>query len=67
MVFSFNNHFLCRLALLSRYLAFCLADPEPWAPVMYCFFLALVFTFPLPSESFFSPPRLKEMPFSKML
>lgn len=36
---------LCLLARCSRYLAFCLAEPLPCAPVMYCFFLALVFFF----------------------
>jgi hypothetical protein len=26
---TFADHYLCRLALCSRYFAFCLADPEP--------------------------------------
>ena len=41
-----------------------LADPEPWAPVMYFFFLALVFTL---SDSLFPEELfLKTMPPSKM-
>ncbi len=39
----FHNH-LCRFALRRRYSACILAEPEPWLPVMYAFFLALVFT-----------------------
>lgn len=39
---------LCLLARCSRYLAFCRAEPLPCAPVIYCFFLALVFTLPFP-------------------
>ena len=38
---------LRRLARCWRYLAFWRADPLPWAPVIYCFFLALVFILPL--------------------
>ena len=57
-------HYLCLLALCSRYLAFCLAEPLPWAPVMYFFFLALVFTL---SDSLFPEELfLKTMPPSKM-
>ena len=58
------NH-LCLLARCSRYFAFCFAEPLPWAPVMYFFFLAFVFT--LPSvESLRSPPRPKLMPFIRI-
>ena len=59
------NYYLCRLALCSRYFAFCLAEPEPWAPVMYFFFFALVLTFP--SSCFgLVPPRENEMPLTRM-
>lgn len=57
-------HYLCLLALCLRYLAFCLAEPLPWAPVTYFFFLALVFTL---SDSLFPEELfLKTMPPSKM-
>ena len=57
--------YLCLLARCSRYFAFCLAEPLPWAPVTYFFFLAFVFT--LPSlGSLRSPPRPKLMPLIKM-
>ncbi len=60
----FYNH-LCLLARCSRYLAFCIAEPEPCAPVIYFFFFALVFT--LPSSCFGrSPPLLNEMPLTRM-
>ena len=36
---------LCLFARCRRYSAFILAAPEPCAPVMYAFFLALVFIF----------------------
>ena len=57
--------FLCEalLARCCRYLAFCLAEPEPCAPVIYFFFLALVFTL----SSSLGPPLeapLKTMPCS---
>ena len=58
----------CHLFLLarcSRYFAFCIAEPEPCAPVMYFFFFALVFTFP--SSCFGrSPPLPNDMPLTKM-
>ena len=60
-----NGSYLCRLARCWRYLAFCFALPEPCAPVIYFFFLALVFTL---SSSFFGPDDpLKLMPFSNIL
>ena len=49
-----------RLARCSRYLAFCLAEPLPCAPVIYCFFLALVFTF-------FSDRSVAEEPLRKVI
>ena len=49
-----------RLARCSRYLAFCLAEPLPCAPVIYCFFLALVFTF-------FSDRGVAEEPLRKVI
>ncbi len=62
---TFVMFYLCRLALCSRYFAFCLAEPEPWAPVMYFFFFALVLTFP--SSCFgLVPPRENEMPLTRM-
>lgn len=51
-----KKFYLWRLARCWRYLAFCRADPLPWAPVIYFFFLALVFT--LPSSSFWGLLRL---------
>ena len=62
---TFVIFYLCRLALCSRYFAFCLAEPEPWAPVMYFFFFALVLTFP--SSCFgLVPPRENEMPLTRI-
>ena len=59
---SLPAYFLWRLARCFRYFAFCLADPEPCAPVMYFFFLALVFTLPSPSLGW--EAGWKTMPFS---
>ena len=53
-----------RLARCWRYLAFCLALPEPCAPVIYFFFFAFVFTL-LPSVFSLGAP-LKFIPFSMM-
>ena len=62
---TYIHYYLCRLALCSRYFAFCLAEPEPWAPVMYFFFFALVLTFP--SSCFgLVPPRENEMPLTRI-
>ena len=62
---TFTDYYLCRLALCSRYFAFCLAEPEPWAPVMYFFFFALVLT--LPSSCFgLVPPRENDMPLTRI-
>jgi len=44
---TLRHYFLCLFARCSRYFAFWRADPLPCAPVIYCFFLALVFTLPL--------------------
>ena len=48
------SDYLCLLARCWRYLAFCRALPEPCAPVIYFFFLALVFTLPASSEDGFA-------------
>lgn len=53
------------LARCSLYLAFCLAAPDPWAPVIYFFFLALVFTLSSLGPPFDAP--LKVMPPSNIL
>ncbi len=53
-----------RLALCSLYLAFWRAEPEPWAPVTYFFFLALVFT--LSSSFFWVDAFLKPMPLTSI-
>ena len=55
--------FLFLFALFRRMSAFFLADPEPWEPVTYFFFLALVFVPPVSCFfSFLGPPR-NVMPF----
>lgn len=51
-------YFLCLFALFFLMSAFILAEPEPWAPVMYFFFFALVLTFvSCGAFSRFGPPR----------
>ena len=62
---TFVIFYLCRLALCSRYFAFCLAEPEPWAPVMYFFFFALVLTFPSSCLGLV-PPRENEIPLTRI-
>ena len=42
---TFTPYLLLRMARFRRISAFMLADDEPWAPVMYAFFFAFVFTF----------------------
>lgn len=54
----FVYYFLCLFALFFLMSAFILAEPEPWAPVMYFFFFALVLTFvSCGAFSRFGPPR----------
>ena len=56
----FFPYYLCLLARFLRMSAFILADPLPCAPVIYCFFLALVFT--LGSSFFFLSPLEGDAP-----
>ena len=57
-LFLFGFYFLFLLALFFLMSAFILAEPEPWAPVMYFFFFALVLTFvSCGAFSRFGPPR----------